>query len=625
MNNDDSEQLIFPGLREGPGGRHFKKTSTDTKDIDEMPSGGFMTTDAHEAIFHDIVNNQINVQVAAVAGSGKTTTVVEAVRRYVDKYPDNMVLVTAFNKDIVVELEKRVKNARIRKTNIKFKTMNSLGATPTLDWIEHTCGATRPPYKNGICTSNGAHTKMLGSIYRDPLLKNLSLDISSKIHSTFPWKSLEELTHRTSVEDVIRMMGHYGIHIPATPEMPNHEANERDMVERVLGVIKQRIHLLIDKGEHWDEKWPAYSFDEQIMIPLMFNLDIGSYDLVIVDESQDLNAPKQHLIGKLADKGAQIVAVGDPNQAIYAFAGADHKSMATMKKMFDMKGHDLLFSYRLPKDVQKEAAAIVPHIKCLEGAIKGEVLRYGVGLDEERGFADHLKESAEMGGHEDTMIVGRFNAQLIRLSGQMLMAQAKFIYVGKDIALPIRKFIEGVNKIPHCDGTIEGGRGLLALIGDHTASMESSIIGRAKKRDTDPGQQLDKLRDTVESARIIAESAAGDGVADILGIVGSYGNGAPGKKSKRIPGYIDKFMPIHDPKKPYPKGVFRISTIHKAKGLEADTVIVWGWNLMPSEWATQQWEIRQEENMAYVAVTRSKRLLELVNIEKWPKSAKERE
>ena len=52
-----------------------------------------------------------------------------------------------------------------------------------------------------------------------------------------------------------------------------------------------------------------------------------------------------------------------------------------------------------------------------------------------------------------------------------------------------------------------------------------------------------------------------------------------------------------------------LSTIHKAKGLEADNVYVLNKNLMPSKFVKQNWELEQEENIQYVAYTRPKKVL----------------
>jgi superfamily I DNA/RNA helicase len=53
----------------------------------------------------------------------------------------------------------------------------------------------------------------------------------------------------------------------------------------------------------------------------------------------------------------------------------------------------------------------------------------------------------------------------------------------------------------------------------------------------------------------------------------------------------------------------KLSTIHKAKGLEADNVYILNKHLIPSKFAKLDWELIQEENLDYVACTRSKKKL----------------
>ena len=54
------------------------------------------------------------------------------------------------------------------------------------------------------------------------------------------------------------------------------------------------------------------------------------------------------------------------------------------------------------------------------------------------------------------------------------------------------------------------------------------------------------------------------------------------------------------------EGGVALSTIHKAKGLEANNVFILRPDLMPSQWAAKDWELIQEDNMQYVAITRAK-------------------
>ena len=48
-----------------------------------------------------------------------------------------------------------------------------------------------------------------------------------------------------------------------------------------------------------------------------------------------------------------------------------------------------------------------------------------------------------------------------------------------------------------------------------------------------------------------------------------------------------------------------LSSVHRAKGLEAETVYISRPEMMPHPMATLEWEIEQEFNIKYVAITRS--------------------
>jgi superfamily I DNA/RNA helicase len=49
----------------------------------------------------------------------------------------------------------------------------------------------------------------------------------------------------------------------------------------------------------------------------------------------------------------------------------------------------------------------------------------------------------------------------------------------------------------------------------------------------------------------------------------------------------------------------RLATVHKAKGLEAQRVFILEPSLMPSPYAKQPWQLEQENNLIYVAITRA--------------------
>lgn len=66
------------------------------------------------------------------------------------------------------------------------------------------------------------------------------------------------------------------------------------------------------------------------------------------------------------------------------------------------------------------------------------------------------------------------------------------------------------------------------------------------------------------------------------------------------------------------KGLLTLSTVHKSKGLEWQDVFILDFDkYMPSPYAKQAWQRKQEENLIYVAITRAKLNLYYIESGKW--------
>lgn len=64
-------------------------------------------------------------------------------------------------------------------------------------------------------------------------------------------------------------------------------------------------------------------------------------------------------------------------------------------------------------------------------------------------------------------------------------------------------------------------------------------------------------------------------------------------------------------------GLLTLSTIHKSKGLEWPEVFILDRQLCPSRYAKADWELQQERNLMYVAITRAKHTLTYIQSGNW--------
>src|SRR2546429_4364887 len=86
---------------------------------------------------------------------------------------------------------------------------------------------------------------------------------------------------------------------------------------------------------------PSYDYSEIIRIAAgllaegaVRDRERKAYDVVLVDEYQDTDPAQEELLHALAGDGRELIAVGDPDQSIYAFRGADVHGMARFPQRF---------------------------------------------------------------------------------------------------------------------------------------------------------------------------------------------------------------------------------------------------------------------------------------------------
>src|SRR5712691_8023913 len=80
------------------------------------------------------------------------------------------------------------------------------------------------------------------------------------------------------------------------------------------------------------------------------SLQIDSQDLLcrlVIDEYQDLGVPLHRMVLGLKEKaGVRIIAVGDPDQSIYGFTGAQPVLLRKLAALPDVEDIELKLNYR---------------------------------------------------------------------------------------------------------------------------------------------------------------------------------------------------------------------------------------------------------------------------------------
>lgn len=495
-----------------------------------------------KAIFDYIQHEKGNLVVEAAAGSGKTYTLVKALSLIPQ---DKRVLMTAFNKDIVKELTKKVKEF----PNVEVRTLHGLGMILT----------TRGLGIGGMKPEGYKYTQLIYNHWQDLSKTNIN-KLSRNARKSFVenTKKLVDFGRfylATTRSEMIELMTKYDI--PCV-------ADEVDVALKVMAIGGKNL----DSIDYTDMIWMPHIYD--------LHLQECEYDFIMVDECQDLNVAERNLVLRCLKKGGRLIAVGDSNQCIYGFSGSDPDSFRAIQSIPNTVSMPLSISYRCPESVVKFAQNLVPSIEAKQGAEEGVILDC-VSLDDV---------------HDGDMVLCRNNAPLLQVYCKLL-EQGKRAYIrGSDVGKNLQNIVIGTHKdYLHTNLKQDGVfiRLYEDLFNSRKAIMERYGISQedAMKHETIQAK-LDMIR-----------------ALEVLG--------ADLTTTEELTKKIEDIFPKND------KGEgIMLSTVHKAKGLEADNVFIACASLMPSKSALDEWQVQQERNLMYVAYTRAKKVLGFLNEEETP-------
>lgn len=501
----------------------------------------FALSPQQEDILDWVQHGSGNAIIKAVAGSGKTTTLIE-----VCKYLSGSVAFAAFNKKIASEIGLKLQRVGLDTHQIQAATFHSFGfrawkqAAPR---VKMDGDKVRTLLKHSECPYNlRPFVTFLVS-----LAKHRGIGVLVPINDLNVW------------DDIV-------FHFDAEDKIWISEDGPSDWAELVGTGIEWSQHILARSNEIAEE---VIDFDDMIYIPLLREPRIWKYDWVLVDEAQDTNPTRLALADMMLRPGGRLIAVGDPRQAIYGFTGADHNSIDEIQRNFNTISLPLTVSHRCSQEVVRRAQEWAPEIEAAPDAPLGSVTTI-------TGSSFRKVQPT----HEDAILC-RVTKPLIQLALDYLRRRIPAHVEGRDIGQSLITLVQKWKSVQTIDE-------LAVKLDDYLERETIRLIEKGKEG------RLQTITDRVESLRVLMESLPGD---------------APIQRLE------ESILTLFKDTEGQPIKSVTLSTVHKAKGREWKRVFIFGRDIfMPSKFARQAWQLRQEHNLIYVAVTRAERDLVEVSL-----------
>ena len=590
------------------GGSRGSASGSGGMIIRSLTGGNMQWSGYQRAIYDAFEHGGESLLIEAVAGSGKTTVLIELANIMQRAFPAQRAVYVAFNKSIADELGRRISASNVRAMTLHSAGWAAWRRAGGLEWEPKVDSHKVSGIMREVLTYE--ENKRFGDSTRK--LVGYAKGIGLVPNGRLPMSFTQDVVGLVPDNDTTweSLMDHYSL----------------DQAECSIPLVRKVLARSIELARE------TCDFDDMLYMPVIAGVEFDRYDVVLVDEAQDVSGIQMEMISRMAgyDEPAttknrgRVIAVGDRAQSIYGFRGAGTESMDILERRFQMRALPLSVSYRCPVAVVQHARQWVPQIEWREGAEDGYVGLEGTdwaiqceialgtpfieapgshvghnpicsncGAPAEYNAKDDL-ECTGCGGCKDEgitkwkgirdfqpgdAILCRLTRPAVAAAFQLIRSRVACHVLGRDI-----------------------GKGLVDLARrskqDRVAGMLEWLEGYQVKegerlRRKQKYAQAGLMDDRCETLRVFCAELAGDAtVAELVRQVEGLFTDGNGEMAQMVV----------------------LSTIHKFKGMERDRVFILDARLyMPCPWARGSgWEMQGERNLMYVAATRAKRELRYI-------------
>lgn len=449
-------------------------------------------------------------------------------------------------------------------------------------------------------------------------------------------------------------------------EMLSPEAYEKYAIsdyEKVIYEVYKKYEIKLQRNNSVD-------FDDLLLLPIELFKQNPSvlekyqnlYQYILIDEYQDTNEAQYILTKLISAKNRRITCVGDDSQSIYSFRGANYKNILNFEKDYkDAKTILLEQNYRSTSTILDAANQVIKNNKQRKDKNlwtargNGEKIKYYRAYnerDEAQYVIRKIKELANRNvEYKDIAILYRTNAQSRVLEEEMLKENMPYRVIGsfyfysrkeiKDLIAYLRLIHNSKDNVSllRVINTPKRGIGLKTI---DNLTQKADLEGISIYEAIASGKELE-FKNIIEKLKVVAEGLTLteliDKVLDASGLKKDLESEKSLEAEIRLENleefksitktfeereglisledFLLEISLISDVEE-YKDDPNRISlmTVHSVKGLEFDHVFVVGMEegIFPHiNSLMENTELEEERRLCYVAITRAKDDLHLVN------------
>lgn len=488
-----------------------------------------------ENIFEYAQKGVLNMIVQSVAGSGKTTTLVECVRRL---SRDKSILMLAHNKSTRETLKERIGHL----DNVKIYTLHGLGWRM---FTEHF----------------GFEPTIIEDKYKNYFFKNID-EFCGEEYSKL--NSASKMIYKSNVLDIVDK---------ARQNLKQSEKEIKKLMTKKYGMllVSNECEIASNLLKWGCEDTNIVDYQDLLCFPYEFGYYTKKYlsDIIMLDEAQDASIAQQDIISRCFKRNTRLFAVGDEDQAINSWCGSDTKAFEHLKDSDkfrrDAEEFELTTNYRCGK-------------KIIEYAKKYTESDIHATDNAEDGTIDFMASLSTT--KDGDMILCRNISPLMGVYRDGIANGKKMYFRGSDLGKSLINIVECSHGNTIDEVIFNIKKRLIAS----WEILTSNLNQTEKEASKDP--RIVSIMDTIKTLECLPENIK---TRDDLVTFATTMFSDEGREG------------------------IELSTIHRAKGLEAENVYIICPSLIPSKFATLDWEIEEEEHLQYVMCTRAKKSLNFVS------------